>query len=208
MAMLVLLMVRSVKFRSEILSTLDTVTTAATTTRTAPIIQNVFTGLKNRPTAHGAPIFSGASRNSRRAYRRQLCQVTEYESSRYCHQPKALGHTLNLDPARSPSASREPNAHGIFSMIPATPKSGIKAVSLKVKIHSPMSRTILGTWVFFTEPFKEEAAMFWFGKVTVGPESGDRFGLAGNGRTVNLAQSGLGFLLAPLHTECVEEILA
>ena len=57
------------------------------------------------------------------------------------------------------------------------------------------------------KPFEEEAALFRFGVVTVGPESGDSFGLARSGRAVNLAQSGFDFLLLALHFEGIEEVL-
>lgn len=58
------------------------------------------------------------------------------------------------------------------------------------------------------EPFKEQSALFGFREVTVGPEGGDVFGLAGSGWTVNPLQSGLGFAPAAIFFERVEEILA
>ena len=57
------------------------------------------------------------------------------------------------------------------------------------------------------EPFKEQAALFRLGMVTVGPKGGDAFGLARSGRAVNLAQSGFDFLLLALHFEGIEEVL-
>ncbi len=57
------------------------------------------------------------------------------------------------------------------------------------------------------EPFEEEAVLFRFEWVTVGPEGGDVLRLAGCGRAINFAQCGLGFFLLPFHCECVEVIV-
>jgi len=58
------------------------------------------------------------------------------------------------------------------------------------------------------EPFKEQTALVRFGFVSVGPEGGDVDRLAGSERTINFAQSGLGFVLLPFHFERVEQVFA
>ena len=57
------------------------------------------------------------------------------------------------------------------------------------------------------KPFEEEAALFRFGVVTVGPESGDAFGLARSGRAANPAEGSFDFFLFALHFEGIEEVL-
>jgi len=57
------------------------------------------------------------------------------------------------------------------------------------------------------KPFEEEAALFRFRVVTVGPKGGDAFGLARRGRAVNPAEGSFDFFLFALHFERVEEVL-
>ncbi len=58
------------------------------------------------------------------------------------------------------------------------------------------------------EPFEEQAALFRFEWVTVGPKGGDVLRLAGCGRAIDFAQCVLGFPFPLFHPECVEVIVA
>ena len=57
------------------------------------------------------------------------------------------------------------------------------------------------------EPFEKEAALFWVGFITLGPQGRNMFRLAGREGAVNFVQGGLGFLLQPFHFKRVEEVI-